>query len=267
LDPHWIRGAKRRTAWGAIAIVPLVAMVASGIYHLASPHSQVHNSLASGADDPRAASGINVVGERADDVVAQWNLGRMYAAGDGVEHDDLRAFEVFRGIADAHAEEIPGTPQARFVANAFVALGNYYLEGIPDTEVKPDIERARNVYTYAASYFGDRDAQYRLGRMYLDGNGGPQEPKQAARWLSLAAGNGQYEAQALLGELLLNGEYLPRQTARGLMYLILACDGAPRGESWIRDRCALALKQATAEERAAALVDLERWLNGQPLKP
>ena len=145
MDPHWIRGAKRRTARGAIAIVPLVAMVASGIYHLASPHSQVHNSLASGADDPRAASGINVVGERADDVVAQWNLGRMYAAGDGVKHDDLRAFEVFRGIADAHAEEIPGTPQARFVANAFVALGNYYLEGIPDTEVKPDIERARNV--------------------------------------------------------------------------------------------------------------------------
>jgi TPR repeat protein len=242
-------------------------MAASGIYHLASPHSQVHNSLASGADDPRAASGINVVGERAYDVVAQWNLGRMYAAGDGVEHDDLRAFEVFRGIADAHAEEVPGTPQARFVANASVALGNYYLEGIPDTEVKPDIERARNVYTYAASYFGDRDAQYRLGRMYLDGNGGPQEPKQAARWLSLAAGNGQYEAQALLGELLLNGEHLPRRTARGLMYLILACDGAPRGESWIRDRCELALKQATAEERVAALVDLERWLNGQPLKP
>jgi Sel1 repeat len=84
--------------------------------------------------------------------------------------------------------------------------------------------------------------------MYLDGNGGLKDPKQAARWLSLAAGKGQYEAQALLGELLLNGEYVPRQTARGLMYLSLARDGAPRGESWIRDRYTLALKQATAEE-------------------
>jgi exopolysaccharide production negative regulator len=46
----------------------------------------------------------------------------------------------------------------------------------------------------------------------------------------------------MLGELLLNGEYMPRQTARGLMYLSLACDGAPPGESWIRDRYALALK-------------------------
>jgi uncharacterized protein len=61
---------------------------------------------------------------------------------------------------------------------------------------------------------------------------------------------------------LLRGEYLPRQTARGLMYLSLACDGAPSSEHSIRERYALALKQATAEERAAALVYLERWLNG-----
>jgi uncharacterized protein len=74
----------------------------------------------------------------------------MYAAGDGVEKDDLRALEVFRGIADAHAEEAPGTPQAWIVANAFVALGNYYFEGLPDTPIKPDIERAREMYAYAA---------------------------------------------------------------------------------------------------------------------
>jgi Sel1 repeat len=71
-----------------------------------------------------------------------------------------------------------------------VALGNYYLEGIPDTAVKPDVERARE-------YFGDPCAQYRL-RMYLDGTGGLKEPKQAARWLTLAARKGQYQAQAVL---------------------------------------------------------------------
>jgi uncharacterized protein len=61
----------------------------------------------------------------------------MYAAGDGVKKDDLRAFEVFRGIADAHAEQTPGTPQARIVADAFAALGNYHLEGIPGTPMRP----------------------------------------------------------------------------------------------------------------------------------
>src|SRR6516165_5045233 len=107
-----------------IALVPIVAMLAFGINPLASPDS---------ADGPRAGFGVNAVGELAGDVVARWKLGRIYAAGDGVKKDDLRAFEYFRGIADAHAEEAPGTTQARVVANAFLALGNYYLEGIPDT--------------------------------------------------------------------------------------------------------------------------------------
>jgi hypothetical protein len=65
--------------------------------------------------------------------VAQWKLGRMYAEGAGVKRDDARAFEYFRGIANAHAEDNPWTPQARFVANAFVALGSYYLDGISNS--------------------------------------------------------------------------------------------------------------------------------------
>src|SRR5579864_9355205 len=54
--------------------------------------------------------------------VAQWKLGRMYADGDGVPRDDLRAFNYFSQIANSHPDEVPSTPQARFVANAFVAL-------------------------------------------------------------------------------------------------------------------------------------------------
>jgi TPR repeat protein len=194
--------------------------------------------------------------------IAQWKLGRMYADGDGVKQDELRAFEYFRGIADAHAEEAPGTPQARFVANAFVALGNYYLEGIPDTAIKPDPDRALQMFSYAASYFGDPDAQYRLGRMYLDGNGGLKEPKQAARWLSLAARKGQYQAQAVLGGMLFKGEYTPRQAARGLMWLTLARDSASPRETWIVELYTAAMKQATAEEQAVALGYLERWVKG-----
>ncbi|MGH6674875.1 MAG: sel1 repeat family protein, partial [Xanthobacteraceae bacterium] len=62
---------------------------------------------------------------------AQWKLGRMYANGDGVAQDDIRAFAYFSKIANSHADERPGTPQAHIVANAFVALGRYYLTGIP----------------------------------------------------------------------------------------------------------------------------------------
>src|SRR4029453_853622 len=57
--------------------------------------------------------------------VAQWKLGRMYADGDGVIRDDLRAFEYFSRIANAHAEDSPSAPQAPMVPTPFVALGRY----------------------------------------------------------------------------------------------------------------------------------------------
>src|SRR5258708_30106860 len=70
--------------------------------------------------------------------VAQWKLGRMYADGDGVTQDDVRAFEYFSRIANAHAEDSPSAPQASIVANAFVALGRYYLNSIPNSKIKND---------------------------------------------------------------------------------------------------------------------------------
>ena len=90
----------------------------------------------------------------------------MYADGDGVVQDDLRAFEYFRRIADTHAEDSPSAPQAAIVANAFVALGRYYLTGIPNSSIKADPERARKMFSYAASYFGDADARLYLKESY-----------------------------------------------------------------------------------------------------
>jgi TPR repeat protein len=195
--------------------------------------------------------------------LAQWKLGRMYAEGDGVERSDLRAFEYFRRIADAYADDSPGTPQARFVANAFVALGHYYLDGIPNSAIKADPTRAHEMFSYAASYFGDPDAQYYLARLYLDGKGTSRDARQAARWLSLAANKGQHQAQALLGRMLFKGEHVQRQAARGLMWLTLARESAAADEVWITELYDSAFKQATDDERTMALFFLERWVKGR----
>jgi hypothetical protein len=195
---------------------------------------------------------------------AQWKLGRMYADGDGVPQDNLRAFNYFSQIANAHPDENPGTMQGRIVANAFVALGHYYLEGIPNTRIKANTTRAREMFAYAASYFGDAEAQYYLGRIYLDGgNGGAREPRQAARWLQLAATKGQCQAQALLGDMLFRGEEVPRQAARGLMWLTLGRDCAGPDEAWVKPLYDNAFRRASDDERAMALVYLESWLKGR----
>ena len=94
-------------------------------------------------DTVKAVNSLEYAAEKGH-ALAQWKLGRMYAEGDGVAQNDIKAFEYFRRIADSHAEDNPDTPQARFVANAFVALGHYYLEGI-STYIKRDPERARGL--------------------------------------------------------------------------------------------------------------------------
>ena len=127
---------------------------------------------------------------------ALWKLGRMYADGEGVKRDDIRAFEYFQKFADSHADDNPATPRARFVANAFVALGHYYLEGIPNSAVAPSPELARRMFGHAASYFGDPEAQFQLATLYLDGNGVVRDAKRAVPWLVLASNKGHYKAQA-----------------------------------------------------------------------
>ncbi len=196
--------------------------------------------------------------------VAQWKLGRMYAAGDGVVRDDLRAFDYFSRIAKDHAEDNPTAPQSAIVANAFVALARYYLSGIPNSSVKSDPDRAREMLYYAASYFGSADAQYDLARLYLkDSNATPNELTYGTRWLGLAAQKGQRQAQVLLGQMLFNGDRLPPQRARGLMWMALASDGAAADEAWIKESYAQALTHATEDDRAMAAQMLKYWLQGR----
>jgi uncharacterized protein len=192
---------------------------------------------------------------------AQWKLGRMYADGDGVPQDELRAFDYFSAIANSHPDENPGTLQGRMVANAFVALGHYYLTGIPNSKVTPDTPRAREMFNYAATYFGDADAQYELGRLYLDGT--PSDAHEAARWFQLAATKGQCRAEAMLGDILFRGQYVPRQAARGLMWLTLSKDCAGPDEAWVKPLYDNAFHRASDDERAMALVYLEDWLKGR----
>nr|WP_246736129.1 tetratricopeptide repeat protein [Enterovirga sp. DB1703] len=191
--------------------------------------------------------------------LASWKLGRMYAEGDGVPRDDLKAFEYFSRIADENADEAPDSPRAGVVASAFVALGTYFLEGIKNSSVVVNPEKAAELYFYAASYFGDPNAQYSLAQLYLNGSGVDRDERQAARWFNLAAEKGHAGAQALLGRMLVNGQGVPRERARGLMWLMLAKEAAdPKRDAWIWAMHAEALESASETDRRTATAFLER---------
>lgn len=189
-----------------------------------------------------------------------WRLGRMYMEGEGVARSDLKAFETFRRITIDRRDESPNSPDARFISSAFVQMANYLLEGIPNTYVRPDPQKAFELYFYAASTFGDADGQFRLGRMFLEGKGTQRDPRQAARWLSLAAAKSHHQAQAVLGHMLFTGRDVPRAAPRGLMFLTLAKEAAAENETWITEMYEEAMRTASDDERGVALRMVENWL-------
>jgi TPR repeat protein len=108
---------------------------------------------------------------------------------------------------------------------------------------------------HAASYFGDADAQYRVGKIYLEDEAVGANQLQSARWLSLAARKGHAAAQAQLGKLLFNGEGIEKDPVEGLMWLTVAsrrAAGTP-DEAWIQGLLNDAMSVATPEQRLQAI--------------
>jgi uncharacterized protein len=169
---------------------------------------------------------------------AQLKLARLYAAGRDVPKDDAKAFSYFQQIADQYADISPSSPIAKYVGEALVALGQYYAAGSPAVPLPANPAYAADIYRHAASYFGDAQAQYQLGRLYLTGEGVEKNPGLAVNWLATAAKKQHAAAQATLGELLWRGEEVHQRQARGLALLTLAHENAKADgdePKWIAD--------------------------------
>ena len=188
----------------------------------------------------------------AGDPMAQWQLGLMYESGEGVAQDKAKAFGYFAQIADQHADAAPRGTESDIVAHSFVKMGEYYKDGLPEAGIAKDEDQSIKLLMHAASYFGDADAQYRVGEMYLDKNELGDNPIQSARWLSLAAKKGYAPAQAKLGDILFNGNGgLKANRAEGLMWLSVANQAATGtvDAGWIGDLLNADMSVASPDER------------------
>jgi hypothetical protein len=105
------------------------------------------------------------------DASAQYNLGTMYEAGQGVTQDYGEAAKWYRKAADQGA------------ARAQNNLGTMYEAGLG---VRQDYGEAAKWYRKAADK-GAARAQYNLGVLYDTGRGVPRDYVEAHKWYDLAA--------------------------------------------------------------------------------
>ena len=186
--------------------------------------------------------------------MALYQLGLMYESGEGVTKDPAKAFGYFSQIADEHADTPPKGAEADIVAQSFLKVGEYYRKGLPEAGIQKNEDYSNKLIMHAASYFGDADAQYKVGEMYLDDAELGDSPLQSARWLNLAARKGHAGAQAKLGDMLFNGEGLGPDPIEGLMWLTVASRRATgtSDEGWIDELLNTAMSIASPDDRHKA---------------
>jgi hypothetical protein len=130
-------------------------------------------------DPARAVAACRRLSEHGD-IIAEYNLGLMYLAGQGVPLDYSQAARWFRKAA------------SRGDAPAQYNLGHIYQQG---QGVKRDAVEAAMWYRKSAEQ-GYVYAQNALGFMYGAGDGIPANQVEAYLWLSLAAAAGDDDAAA-----------------------------------------------------------------------
>jgi len=165
-----------------------------------------------------ALSGLKAAAEKGDPV-AQNNLGVMYAEGFGVTQDKAAAFEWFIKAA------------AKNDVRAQVNLSYMLLNGV---HVAKDVPKGLATLTKAAEQ-GFSFAQAYLGSLYYYG---PEIPSKdhaiAAKWIRLAAEQGDPVGQCEMGNLYSNGWGVRKDDAEATHWYVKAADqGDVLGHVWL----------------------------------
>jgi len=92
---------------------------------------------------------------------------------------------------------------------------------------------------------GDAEAQYNLGVLYAEGQGGPRDYTEARAWYLKAAAQGLAEAQYGLGLLYAKGRGVPPDDVQAYMWLNLAA--ATEEKEWATYRDSVAEKMTAAQ--------------------
>ena len=114
-------------------------------------------------------------------------------------------------------------------ANAQYTLGHCYQLGINRPSIEQDAAEAARWYMLAANQ-GHMEAQYRLGKMYLVGEGVSESEREAAKWLKKAGFLNHPCAQYYLGKMYENGVGVLKDEAEAARWIGKAAEQDIRSE-------------------------------------
>ncbi len=153
---------------------------------------------------------------------AHYNLGLMYASGQGVPQDDKMAMKYFAQAAERGDAEIQYKVGLRYHLLAlrhYIKISKGVTQG--DKMAVRLLKQAAELYTQSAEQ-GHTTAQYKLGVMYTAGNGVTQDDNTAVKWYTRAAEQGHTDAQYGLSIKYAFGRGVIEDYLRALMWANIA---------------------------------------------
>ena len=124
------------------------------------------------------------------------------------------------------------------MAGAPPAMAQTFQEAVAAYERGDYVVALRGFRIYAKQ--GDASAQRKLGFMYSNGQGVPQDYAEAMKWYRLAAKQGNAPAQYNLGVMYDNGQGVPQDYVQAHKWFNLAASRSQKGSErdsyiWARD--------------------------------
>jgi TPR repeat protein len=170
------------------------------------------------------------------DVKAQYNLGLMYASGDGVAYDAAKAASYFKKAAEQ------GYPDAQYTLA--VMTFNKELENL-------DYMQAIQWYQAAAKQ-GHLKSQENLGILFYRGDAIEQDLNSSIYWFQLAANQNSSEAQQYLAYIYSNGA-VPEDLVKAGMWMTLSAENPdPRHQKKRTNLLKFLTSKMSAEQIAQA---------------
>lgn len=180
-------------------------------------------------------------------VLSRYYLARIYSDNDGAYTDHVKAYKLFRALADQLGNvDVDDDPVAPIAAASLTAVSSYLRRGLPEAGVKPDVAEADRALHKAALFFNDENAQFELAKVLMRGEGpdvsmrtsdDPEAKIEIGRhWLSRLSQRGHPSAQAFLADLMWRGKFVKKDQIGALNLIDVALANAPPHERvWIAD--------------------------------
>jgi uncharacterized protein len=168
---------------------------------------------------------------------AEFYLAEIFADTTTAQYDPAKAYIFYHKLVGDNADIDPDdVRRAPIVARALTALAGFVRHGVPDAGLKPDVDRALELYHHAATVFGDREAQFEMARLLIQPSARPDDIRTGLHFLNELRKAGHAGGQAMLADILWHGKFLPKDERLALALITVAVENAPSADRpWIDD--------------------------------